>query len=691
MSNLAQIPVSPTTAGPVKDDKVLKIATFSLQKYLKESEFADEFLGRGGLQSLCEIIKTTSGNTLAYALNSLTSLMDHDHGWETLDNDFIVSIVAILVNQTLVNICRPATAILIKLACADKTSPNTNIQCYGYDVIHQAMLYQPSFLPTLVQRLQSQDYQLCLNSLSLINALLKHVTDLYRVEFTAMLDSLNVRKTVSRLMNDHPSDELAEHLIEFQSLTIRNAHRRRKTQVSLENERHRGMLEDIWNAAQVHDVQGTTKWKKIGFSTESPQREFHRAGYFALENMYAFTKKDQEAFAKMILEQINRPEDRRCPFAKASVEVTDLLSDYWEISTGYTTTTEFQPLLLSFDAIHHVTIQAFFRLFQEMEATTTDFPKVSALVRSQIKHALRGDGSRSMFEFERAMLGTPYQVIRDRRLKELEWADDLLGREPIKNLRTRLYKQSYDFVKQQRIACLMQGAYFPLPMSQARSMSTGAQGMSAVGGSSLMSPLPTAGSSKRWRFYRLCPNRRILNYGDFAERSMCEIRQEDLQEKIDLTFVTDIHTHSMLANQPKPPKSAYFAPDNTLTTVITNASSISTNNHSSIMGTSPPPSPAPVADPLSFALISGNTVLVQFTCLTSTQYAEWTDGFNLLLDRTIANKDTAEYVHTLTEFGVKIKLLGIGGDRIEVPHGNVDIPSVPPGSGTGFHYNTKVV
>ncbi|RUS14854.1 hypothetical protein BC937DRAFT_93229, partial [Endogone sp. FLAS-F59071] len=67
-----------------------------------------------------------------------------------------------------------------------------------------------------------------------------------------------------------------------------------------------------------------------------------------------------------------------------------------------------------------------------MGAAAADFPKVSALVRSQIKHALRADGGKNMFEFERAMLQTPYQVIRDRRLKELEWADDLLGRDPIK-------------------------------------------------------------------------------------------------------------------------------------------------------------------------------------------------------------------------------------------------------------------
>jgi hypothetical protein len=67
-----------------------------------------------------------------------------------------------------------------------------------------------------------------------------------------------------------------------------------------------------------------------------------------------------------------------------------------------------------------------------MEATTYDFSKVSALVRSQLRSALNNEASKDAGEFDRIMFGTPYQVIRDRRLKELEWADDLLGRDAIR-------------------------------------------------------------------------------------------------------------------------------------------------------------------------------------------------------------------------------------------------------------------
>lgn len=37
---------------------------------------------------------------------------------------------------------------------------------------------------------------------------------------------------------------------------------------------------------------------------------------------------------QMILEQIHRPDGRRCQFAKVSIEVTDLLCSYWNVSTG---------------------------------------------------------------------------------------------------------------------------------------------------------------------------------------------------------------------------------------------------------------------------------------------------------------------------------------------------------------------
>ncbi|GBB84707.1 hypothetical protein RclHR1_01130003 [Rhizophagus clarus] len=133
------------------------------------------------------------------------------------------------------------------------------------------------------------------------------------------------------------------------------------------------MLEELWTKANLSDEGG--KWRKIGFATEAPKWEIQRVGYLGLENMHGFMKKDIDDYQKTILEQYNRPAERRCPFAKTSIEVTELLCDYWDVNTGYTTSTSFQPLLLAFEKIHYITVKSFFRLWNDMEATVDDFPK----------------------------------------------------------------------------------------------------------------------------------------------------------------------------------------------------------------------------------------------------------------------------------------------------------------------------
>ncbi|CAG8848418.1 4405_t:CDS:1, partial [Racocetra persica] len=74
---------------------------------------------------------------------------------------------------------------------------------------------------------------------------------------------------------------------------------------------------------------------------------------------------------------------------------------------------------------------AFFRLWNDMEVTVDDFPKVSALVRSQLKFALRDEATKQLYEFENDMLKVEYKIIRDRQLEELELGDDLLSKTPV--------------------------------------------------------------------------------------------------------------------------------------------------------------------------------------------------------------------------------------------------------------------
>lgn len=169
-----------------RDDRALKMATYTLQKLIREPVFTAEFLKRGGLNELLLIVHTFgSGNTLAYALASCQNLLESSNqGWEDLDGAFVARMIQILVSQERINVCRPATAILERLVLAD-AAPNRGTAtrtsgsgaAFGFEEVYEQMRREPSFLPTLVRRLGSADATLCVNSLSLLNSLMQSATD----------------------------------------------------------------------------------------------------------------------------------------------------------------------------------------------------------------------------------------------------------------------------------------------------------------------------------------------------------------------------------------------------------------------------------------------------------------------------------------------------------------------------------
>lgn len=246
-----------------------------------------------------------------------------------------------------------------------------------------------------------------------------------------------------------------------------------------------------------------------------------------------------------------------------------------------------------------------------------------------------------------------------------------------RNLRARLNRQSYDFIKRQRISCLLQGAWFPCPASAQRSAS--AHASNAISSTNTSSTLNTSTSSalnvmqpsstaKRWRYYKLSPSKKVLQFGDFSDKLAPIIHNYDqLTGKVDLSAVSDIKAFSR-----KVSNAGMAVP------------SLSSSANSSAV-----PSLSEATPGLSFALVGENgAALAEFVCSSSAQASEWRDGFSLLLDKGISSKETAEYLHSLTEIGVKVKLLQIAGDRVEVPHGHLEPPSVPNGLGTGFFYSS---
>lgn len=105
--------------------------------------------------------------------------MELDYGWDKLDDCFILKIVQILSSeQSLINVCRPATAILKKLVEASPASapgshvasssrgppapPPGSVYRYGFEVVFEQMRKEKRLLETVVSRLGSADTTMAL-------------------------------------------------------------------------------------------------------------------------------------------------------------------------------------------------------------------------------------------------------------------------------------------------------------------------------------------------------------------------------------------------------------------------------------------------------------------------------------------------------------------------------------------------
>ncbi|KZT10174.1 uncharacterized protein LAESUDRAFT_756360 [Laetiporus sulphureus 93-53] len=646
-------------------DGKLGLALTSLRRYIREEQFADEFLQRDGLNELIGVIKVSHGNMLAYALTAMQNLMELDHGWDTLDDTFILKIVEILSSsQSLINVCRPATAILKKLVEASPAAaptahmastskgppapPPGSVYRYGFNAVFQQMRKDTRLLETVVDRLASADTTMALYSMMLINSLLANVTDAYWDEFTTAMERLNVRKAVIRLMSSHTIEDLTSCILDFQANMIRLTFRKKTTPVQPEiEESHNATLNYVWVSSKVSEEgegENIVKWRKLGFDSEDLTEEFREVGTLGLYSLRHFVAKDPDYWAKIIQEQLSRPEERRCPIAKASNEVVDLLAEHWAIyAPGYSTSTTFQPFFLNFSKVHALATHFFLRMWNESGASRGDFPRLVALTRSQVKEALKRENERQWHEIEQDFLECEYRAVRDRQMRELEMEDDSMSKGPMRALRGKLYKESFEFVRQQRIHCLQEGAWFM----------NGIPIMSNISRDTIRRP------SRPWRFMRLDNSLRYLHYVDSAVKFVVRKGLEDLPERIDASLVSEVATGTCM---PFP------------------------SNLRDVDVAAGPSSPL-AASPLSFSLLTaGGASLADQIAPDQSRWADWTDGLNMLRKDGghVASQETEMFIQALTDIGLKIKLLDLTGEKIDIPTG---LAAGPPPTNCDFFFS----
>lgn len=672
------------------EDASRKMAVFKLQNSINDPAFADVFISSGGLVVLRRLIMTSAGNTLAYSLQSLTRLLEVDMGWDIFEgptaSDLVERVVELIVTNPLVNILRGAMSILVALVghsqstnqsdAANRTPGN-----FGFRALKPAVAVHPNFFELVIQQLQSADHALCANALMLINALIRDAVSGESAanggkanagsgedwaKFIKRLQDLGLIKAVHRLMQSSALQDLAHPMLEFQTLTKILLRKWREVDVDLERPEHRRALKGLHLASapdrahvnghspgqESHEVPGKKgsrrhnpeKWRRLGFETESPAQEFDMTGFLGMMDLTDYVRRNEDGFQKLLLEQAGKPTSERCPVARASFAVTMILYDHFDVDKtdlddvrGYQLLEAkdhdrlFRPLLLQWSRLHTAGLYAFFRVWKLTGAEQGDFEKVVELIRILIDCVVGGaTRAKDVAEVEEEMQEYDVPRLREQQMGLLEMSFESTWGQHLQQVREELKQEALQFVKEQRIRCLLQGSWFSKPTPKRDNGAVKHR---------LFTPTP-------WRYAKLSHNRRYLHYADFEEKTITAPSLDSLGEKVDLSTISSVVSNVSAPNEDtRSTMSDLMGKDATpkTTTKITVYSFV--NAMEAARGTDSKEQPIFTLWPLSHSLAS-----------------EWLDGLLMLLNQAPITAETNKLVNLVSEYGLKIRLLNVRMD-----------------------------
>lgn len=673
------------------EDASRKMAVFKLQSSINDPAFADVFLSSGGLVVLRRLIMTAGGNTLAYSLQSLTRLLEVDMGWDIFQgptaSDLVERVVELIVMNPLVNILRGAMAILVALVSHSQSSnrgPATGRTpgTFGFRALKPAVAVYPHFFELVIQQLQSADHALCANALMLINALIRDAVSSDSTmggkmstgsgeewaKFIKRLQDLGLIKAVYRLMQSPALQDLVHPTLEFQSLTKVLLRKWREVEVDLERPEHRRALKGLHLASaperahvsghSPHELSDTTgkkgskrhnpeKWRRLGFETESPAQEFNMTGYLGMMDLTDYVRRNEDGFQKLLLEQAGKPVSERCPVARASFAITMILYDHFDVdktdledTRGYQSLESkdhdrlFKPLLLQWSRLHTSGLHAFFRIWKVTGADQDDFDKVAELVRILIDQVVGGaTRTKDVLEVEDEIQEFDVGRLREMQMELLEMTFEGTWGRHLHQVRDELKQEALQFVKEQRIRCLLRGSWFTKPTPKRDNNGTKHR---------LFTPTP-------WRYAKLSHNRRYLHYSDFEQQGEQDPGLDSLTERVDLSTIS-----SVVSNVSAPTEDARSTTSDMTgknvgagpkapTTKITVYSF--TNPAEAARGTDVEEQPILSLWPPTHSLAS-----------------EWLDGLLMLLNQAPITAETSKLVNMVGEYGLKIRLLNVRMD-----------------------------
>ncbi|KAK3703973.1 hypothetical protein LTR37_014075 [Vermiconidia calcicola] len=697
-----------------------KYAVFKLQGLLSDPSFADAFIQGDGLLALRDAVMQTSGNTQAYALGSLDKLLELDMGWDGVDVLVIEKAVALAVSQPLVNIVRNALTLLVLVVSRPLTgSQKENGGAFGFRAIKPALDNHPTFLESLVHRLSASDHTLCANALQLVNALMRdavmHGGEHEWPRFIKRLQDLGVIGGVGMLMRGDAANDagspLAAAILEFQGLTKLLLRKWKEVRVNVELHEHKKALKTIHLLSNPEpyrpaDSNGETgrkgrakhhpeKWRRLGFETGSPAWEFDETGYLGMMDLVDFARRNEDTYQKILMEQSVHPAPHRCPLARASLSVTLILYEHFEIDesaneegSGHRNSLQerirearangnldrlYRPLLLQWGRLHTAAINAFVRIWKASGAVIDDFYKIEEVVRIIVERVVGTTIRKTeVGKVEDELRSVSLEEARKWQMEGLdEVYEDAWGPHLVQ-IREQLHHESLQFMKEQRIRCLLQGSWFPAGV----------------------------GVDAGWRFVRLSHNRRHLHYRSYPAKGDDEPGLSDLPEKLDLHSVTSVDSNVSASEQPATSLSKGGGGDNSSTETLTEKHHDSlnptptptTNTKITIIG-HPPLTKSYKLTPVHTHTEPVESVLLELYPQSSSLASEWLDGLLMLLSQQPITKETIRCVDVMEDWGVRLRMLNLRWEDVDwealemgAKGERVEVREVPGREGLGEDY-----
>jgi len=621
-------------------------------------------------------------------------------------------IVELIVTHPLVNILRGAMSILVSVVSHPYTGGHSQSGTFGFRALKPAIAIYPQFLEMLVSRLSSADHALCANALQLINCLMREsITNDSEHEwpkFIQRLQDLGAIRAVYVLMQGTALQDLAHPLIEFQSLTKVLLRKWRDVYLDPEMPEHRRALKGIYVASNPDKNQDkapdtsdearrpskkhhSEKWRRLGFESENPVSEFDGTGFLGMMDLADYVRNYSDEFQKMLLEQSTKSAEQRCPIARASLTITSILYDHFEVDKSDMEDAKsylimdsqsnldqvFRPLLLHWTRLHVAGLHAFFRLWKATGSEVEDFDKIAELVRILIESVVGGaPRTKDIQDVEEELAEFDYRRLRELQMEILELTYEDVWGQHLRQVRDELHHEALQFVKEQRIRCLLQGAWF-------------------FNGNPSKSETGSSLSKSTYRYAQLSHNRRYLHFGDF---DTTDDRRPDLDALPDKSEYESFCIKIHLANF------ALLVDLSTVSSVVSNVSAAPDDASSSTVKTTPHQPVSSTKITIHGYVPSGTAagaqknhsrarstsratqkeaVLLTLRPQSISTASEWLDGLLMLLNQQPITAETNKLIDLVSNYGLKIRLLNIRFDDAVFAG---EAPQVPSREGLDDNY-----